>query len=346
MPKTKNPYARLKIIDRLLSQGEYSSQEIWSKVNSELELAGKDEIDIRTIQDDLKYLKEAVPVVEIGSRRAGIKYRYEDRAFSIFVRDLSDEEKDFMSGLLDAVGKMGGLEGLDWVQQLQAMVKRKDDGKPRRELISFSSNPYLRNSNYLGKLFRSIVEKRGIKVKYRPYGDVVRELWMYPYLLKQYSDRWYLVAMEKGETWLGVYPLDRIDWYEEDLSIGYVECDEDKLKGRFEDIIGVSDFSDEEAVDITCWMSKRIAPYVETKPLHWSQRIEVGKVEMNLRNRYSALGDGRFVTFRCKYNNELVQSLLHYSEDLIVVSPKSIRDRIGGKVAEMNARYKAVEQGG
>ena len=69
--------------------------------------------------------------------------------------------------------------------------------KERPRIISFSNNPYLQNSNLLGKLFDTISNQVVIKLVHHTFKDegFNRVLVVHPYLLKQYNDRWYLIGV-------------------------------------------------------------------------------------------------------------------------------------------------------
>ena len=163
-----------------------------------------------------------------------------------------------------------------------------------RRIISFANNPYLHNSNLLGKLFTTISNKVVIDLSYHTFSDPenVRHVVLHPYLLKQYNNRWYLLgAAEDG--YILNFALDRIDDIEQISHIKYMEPD-DGIEDRFDDIVGVTLPQDAQVEKILLWVSESQYPYIETKPLHGSQRIIRGARAEQLYKDYG-FDDGHFV---------------------------------------------------
>ena len=69
--------------------------------------------------------------------------------------------------------------------------------------------------------------------------DVRLAVTLFPYLLKEYNRRWFLVAAAESDGKLLTFGLDRIDDVENLPSHNYVDYDGD-LNELYEDIIGVT----------------------------------------------------------------------------------------------------------
>ena len=147
---------------------------------------------------------------------------------------------------------------------------------------------------------------------------------VYPYHLKQYNDRWYLIARPVDFERCGNYPLDRIEEFKE-VAIPYKESDLD-FDEYFDDVIGVT-VPDEGAEDIVIKVTGKRFNYIRTKPLHLSQRIiEEGK-------GYA------IISINVKINNELESLILSFGDDMEVIVPSTFRDRIAKKIQAMNQQY-------
>ena len=188
----------------------YTCEELLKKVNERLELAGYPTIGgeqgdydryiksgKRVIQLDLQALQDAPFYMEIDSseRKNGSPvYRYADQTQSLFSKPLSDDEKRLLQEVLNTLGQFSGLDSFEWLHDLQEKLNdRRSFGRNEfdkentdtRKIISFSSNLYLEGKDYLGTLFALIANKKVVDVDYTPFGEEMRTIRLYPYLLKQ-----------------------------------------------------------------------------------------------------------------------------------------------------------------
>jgi predicted DNA-binding transcriptional regulator YafY len=163
-----------------------------------------------------------------------------------------------------------------------------------------------------------------LKLSYTPYGKDTITAIVYPYHLKQYNDRWYLIAQAKGYDTYAHYALDRIDSFEE-IALPYKEA-EINFSEYFDDVIGVT-VPDVDAEDIVIKVTGKRFNYIRTKPLHLSQRI-VEEAE-----------DYAIISINVKVNKELESLILSFGEDIEVMAPASFRDRIAEKIQETNKKY-------
>ena len=142
--------------------------------------------------------------------------------------------------------------------------------------------------------------------------------------MKQFNDRWYLIAQAVGYDTFGHYALDRIEEFEE-ISLPYKESDVD-FEEYFDDVIGVT-VPDVESEDIVIKVTGKRYNYIRTKPLHLSQRI-IEEAE-----------DYAIISINVKVNKELESLILSYGDDIEVLAPDSFRTRIADKIKVMNQRY-------
>ena len=111
------------------------------------------------------------------------------------------------------------------------------------------------------------------------------------------------------------------------------------LNERFEDIIGVSFYDNRPLQTILFWVSDESKDFVETKPLHESQRHYKGEKEETLRQQYPMLEGGCFFSIDCTENYELIRELTSFGKDLIVLSPEDIKQKVIDKINGMQKRY-------
>ena len=337
----KNAIMRYKILDSLLSNRNryYSISELLEKVNEALELDGMEPVSRRCIEKDLNTL-ECAPYEAVIERvwYHGKKcIRYAEEGFSIFTKKLTEEEENLLSEVLNTIGQFDGLDTFEWLDSL----KKRLDIKEHRRIIQFDSNPYFEGRNLIGSLFIAISNKQVLALKYHTFKDPqVKEVVVYPYLLKEYNNRWFLIVGVEDGTILN-FALDRIDDFKPMPHIDYIEPDED-LESRFDDIVGVTLFKDKPTEDILLWVNEEGYQYVKTKPLHGSQRDVKGEEDKTMREKYPALQGGRFFRLQCILNYELEQLLMSKMNQLVVLEPATLKDSLINRIKKMDSLYSSI----
>ena len=361
MPSNKNAVIRYMFLDQLLSNRlkKYTCEGLLKEVNERLKLAGYptiggDQSDTerykksgkRLIQMDIQALQDSPFYMEIDNTErlnGSPVYRYADQTQSLFNKPLSDDEKRLLQEVLNTLGQFSGLDNFEWLHDLQERLNDKrafgrreyDREMPApRKIISFSSNDYLKGKDYLGTLFSLISNKKVIDVEYEPFGEGARTIRLYPYLLKQYNDRWYLIgtplATEEFPYRKDFYinlPLDRMNGVTAVEGIDYVDCDED-FEERYEDIIGVTWLSEEKVTPILIAVKNSYTGYVDTKPIHGSQVKFPAEKQEALHETYGAFEGYTFYGLYLKPNREFYNQIYRFGTDIILVEPTGIRIRM------------------
>ena len=360
MPANKNALTRYYILDSLLANRHhnYSSKELCQLVNEKLEELKTSEemkkkeaaVSLRTIQDDLHYLEFGPFLAEIEHYQIDVPsqknpyktvkktcHRYADPSYSIFKKEMTEDEKYLLAEALSLLGQFDGLPNLEGLEALRKSLNVKTD----RQIISFTKNP-LENSTLLGELFTAISQQQVVELHYHRFDtpDEERTVTLHPYLLKEYNRRWYLIAAAESGKLLN-FALDRIDKVVPLPSHVYVPYDGD-LNERFEDIVGVTLNEDKDLQTIVFWVSNRSKDYVATKPIHESQRNIRGEREKELHEKYPTLCEGRFFSIDCIENYELTRELTSFGKDLIVLSPQNIVEQVQQRILEMQNEYSDV----
>ena len=324
MPTNKNALTRYKYLDEMLSDRHhfYDIHDLTKKCNEKLIDAGFPEVSQRCIEKDINYLEYDPFYAEIERYRVNGHrcIRYKNPSFTIFRKELSEEESNLILEVLNTIGQFDGLAHFEWLDRFKIGLGLKK--RPR--IISFSNNPYLQNSNLLGVLFDNISNQVVIKLGYHTFTDKeTREIIFHPYLLKQY------------------FALDRIDAVTALPEVKYKPCNED-LADRFEDIIGVTLYEDRDVEHILFWVSNRSKDYVGTKPIHGSQCQYKSEKDDEFRKQYPSLNEGAFFSIDCIPNYELIRELCSFGKELIVLLPSSIQDDIFNHIKSMLDSYSGV----
>ena len=210
MPANKNAVVRYIILDRMLSDQHhyYTRTQLLNAVNDSLK--GIDEalqVSKRTIEMDLRDMEDIFQIDLDESKIINGKkiIWYADQTRSIFSKPLSDDEKMLLNEVLSTLGQFSGLDNFVWLDDLKTKLGNQvsfggsefdtGSGTPQRKVISFSSNEFLQNKEYLGWFFSAITNKKVVSITYRKFdAESAQEIIAYPYMLKQYRDRWYLLC--------------------------------------------------------------------------------------------------------------------------------------------------------
>lgn len=342
MATNKNALIRYKHLDMLLSDRHhyYDINDLTEKVNEMLYEDGFKTVTRRCIEKDLVYLTERpfCAPIERTKRNGKNCVFYKNASFSIFKQEMSREERNLLREVLNTIGQFDGLDNFEWLEKFKLGL-----GYNRhRRIISFSYNPYLKNSNLLGTLFDYISNKVVVRLYYHTFNDTaIRSIDFHPYLLKQYNDRWFILGAADSDKVILTFALDRIDKVEPLPEKKYFPCTED-LSERFEDIVGVTLFEDCPLEHIVFWVSDVSKGYVETKPLHGSQTPLRGEKEQKLREQYPILEGGAFFSIDCICNYELIRELSSYGKDLLVLTEGEVKQGIFKRVQEMVREYNVL----
>lgn len=347
---------RYMILDELLSNRyhNYSLDELTEEVNKRLADMSPDTNGVvrRTIEKDIFYLENEGPfMVEIerysvpgynkDKQKNYIKQclRYSQPGFSIFKKKLSDDEEYLLRETLSLLGQFEGLPNLDALEELRKGFKVRND---ERKIISFTKNP-IKDSSLIGELFTAISQEQVITIKYHRFDnkETILTTNLYPYMLKEYNRRWFLIAAAESDQKILNFGLERIDKVIPLPSHNYVKY-EGNIDDLFEDIIGVTNYEDKEVEHILFWVSDYSKDYVDTKPLHDSQKHYRGEHEAVMRSNYPSLIGGAFFSIDCKENYELIRELTSFGKELLVLSPTNIQNRIVQTISNAYDEYKLL----
>ena len=330
MPVDKQVLLRYKILNRCFRNRykEYTIDDLVDECNEALRKADKQDVSKRTIQNDINVLEADYDIrldekLKRGRQRL---YRYHDTSYSLPFLRMNDEERNKIQ---DAIRVLEDFEGdplYDWARTLLMQVGGGMFNVDTSSVVSFQSNPDLKGLNLFGKLLQAILTKRTLKMVYTPFGKDSYTERVYPYHLKQFNDRWYLIAQAVGYDTYGHYALDRIESFEE-ISLPYKES-EVNFNEYFDDVIGVTVPERYEPVDVILRVWSNRFNYIKTKPLHLSQRI------ISEEDGYTK------ISINVKINKELISLLLSFGPDVEVIAPASLRAMIAKDTEAMLYKYK------
>ena len=328
MPVDKQVLLRYQVLNKCFRNRyrEYTIDDLVDECNKALRRIDKPDVSKRTIQNDINILEAdyGIRLNENLKRGRQRLYRYVDTSDTISLYRMNDEERNKIEDAIYVLKDFEGEPLYDWVRTILMQIEGGLFDEESSPVVSFQSNLDLKGLDHFSKLLQAILTKRVLKLRYTPYGKAQITATVYPYHLKEYNDRWYLIAQAKGYDSYSHYALDRIDDFEE-VAVPYKEADTE-FDDYFDDVIGVT-VPNDDSEDIVLRISKPRFEYIRTKPLHLSQRI----VE---ENDYFAV-----ITINVKVNKELEALVLSFGSDMEVLSPEGFRARIAERIKVMNQKY-------
>ena len=280
----------------------------------------------RTILNDIAFMESSagwnidLRRIKDGKR---VYYRYRDTNYTINETLLSESEYDKLNEVVIMLEKFKGLPCFEWIDdllfKLQSGLKRSSDA-----IIAFEQAPSLKGTQHIDRLFNSILYKQALEISYRTYNNKVHEWTIHPYLIKQYNNRWFLFGKNTSKNGsISNLPLDRIESIAES-GVSYEE-DDGTLQQMLDSIIGVTIERDAKIEEVKLKFSEQRFPYVLTKHLHKSQKT-IDEHE-------------RIIQIDVMPNKELEALILQYGNDIEVLSPESLRNRIKDKIQQMLYKY-------
>lgn len=276
-------------------------------------------ISVRTLRDDIRFMKSeegfSAPIV---TRKDGGKpyYIYEDREFTIKKQKLSSVETEQLKNTLVTLSRFKGLPKFEWMNEVVARLEGEFEIKNDvAEIVCFEQNPYLKGLEYFDKLFRSISNKRVLKVTYQPSFRDAEESILHPYYLKQYNNRWFLFGL--SDSRIINMAFDRIECFSE-IDCVYIENKDVNFNEYFDDVVGVSVPYGKNPESIKLKISRSRYKYIETKPIHHSQYIIHDQCD----------DDNVVIGLDLIPNYEFETLILGFADSIEVIKPTEFKDRI------------------
>jgi predicted DNA-binding transcriptional regulator YafY len=332
MPINKNNDQRFKILNELLRSPRWHSiREMADIVNEQLEEDGKKPVTDRTIRNDLESMQD-IYLVEVTCRDG--KYKYADSDDSIDKFSLSNDEKDVMEMARHAFAIFRGTPFFEQFDSIfsritgSAVLRNMQQGVHDQRI--YAGEPGADTGvRWLHIIYQAIVQQKSLKISYRPFGQPLKTRTVSPYILKEYRDKWYMVAHAreiKRDVKTNLFKLYRIEAIEP-ASETYVEDPSFNPSTFFKHALGVFHSHDLQPELIRLFFIKEIAPLILESPLHPSMKV--------IRNNAEGLEVSLYV-----FNTiELRNLVLSYGAQCRVLAPEVLKGQIQDELAAALKQY-------
>ncbi|MEX0660360.1 MAG: WYL domain-containing protein [Balneolaceae bacterium] len=329
MSTNKNALLRYQVLDRCFRNigRKYFWQDLLDEINKALEEFNGPGSGIKRRQlfDDIKFMESdqgwSIPLDRKKDGRK-VYYRYSDPEFSISNQPLNESEVSQIEAAISVLSRFSGAPQFEAVQEMLPVLKdRLGLDHTSKEVIGLESNIDLKGIEYLSRLYDAITKEEVLIIEYQDFkSDEPFKLSFHPYYLKQYNNRWFVLGLNEElniPTWN--LALDRIESINQTRK-EYIPTDID-WNDYFYDIVGVTRYQDKEVETVVLEFAEQVAPYVETKPLHPSQKTEW-------------VDDRLHVTIKVIPNYELETLILSFGEKVKVIEPSILLDAINERLIE------------
>jgi len=172
-----------------------------------------------------------------------------------------------------------------------------------------------KGTDNLKKLLIAIKNNNIVKFQYKKYSGIQQNDSLRktePFLLKEFKNRWYLVAKDLSDDKDKVFGLDRIECLQ--ISPHKYSSSNNNRKEFFKDSYGIYTGNSEGAKEIELLLFPPKMYYIKSMPLHESQEI--------------ILENENFMHIKLKLHitPDFIIELLSMGHEMKVVSPKTLKD--------------------
>jgi hypothetical protein len=281
MPANRNALIRYKTIDNCLQNRyrQWTLEDLIDACSDALyEFEGIEKgISKRAIQMDIQIMRSEklgynAPIVVYDNKY----YKYDDPDYSITNTPLTDNDLKTMS---EAVEVLRQFKGFSSFSNMTDIVSRLEDHVTSSKqktvpVIDFEKNENLKGLEYLDAIYHAIVDKQTLELKYRSFkARSASSIIFFPYLLKEYRNRWFVFGMMQKDKTLRNLALDRILSIEIAKSERYIENTLFDTATFFNNLVGVTKGLNSKTEKVRFVASRDDAPYIQTKPIHRSQQF-------------------------------------------------------------------------
>ena len=331
MSQNRNALLRYKVIDRCLNNRikEYTFKDLKDEVDEVLleKHPNYDGISEHQLRVDIRFMMSAdgydAPIIKKIKGRERI-YTYES-PFSISKSTMNETELKSLNQAISVLRMFEGREEFNWLNQIGTIL---DDEYIRRSqpIISYESNLDYAGNNLLPLFFNAILNEIVVEFDYEPFGKQARAVTFHPHYLKQYANRWYIFGKHENQQKATYHlPLDRIKNVRLNHQINFEKCSID-WDDYFFDIIGVIRY-DEPPQEIILHVNKETFPFVQTKPIHPTQKIR------KINDDYYE------IRIKIIPNREFIALLMSYGQDITIIEPEHLNQKMHSIINKMKKNY-------
>lgn len=242
----------------------------------------------RTLQRDIKEIRNVF----------GIDIEYSKFQKGYFISQNENENMNFQR-MMEAFDMFNSLNLAQDLTPFIHLEKRRPKG----------------TENLYG-LLHAIKNRLQIKFNYQKFWEEeLSQRFVEPYALKEFKNRWYIMAKDSKDNNIKSFALDRLTNLEI-TNQTYQYPDNYSIEQSYRYCFGIISPNDEEPQDIILSFDPFQGKYIKTLPLHDTQQVLVDNdEEMKIK-------------LKLCLTHDLVMELLSFGDNMKVIEPKSLADQI------------------
>ncbi len=334
MPKTKLPFYRYLLIDRILRNKlkKYPTiQEILQECKDNFGVTS-----ISSIEKDLSTMRVDfnAPILYHRKFRG---YYYSDSNYKFSRVYLSSDDIQalkntehileefktipFFNEFSEAVDKV--LDGLN------LMEINKENLSNKKSFFQVERSSYIKTQVSLKELFQIIEKRIPIEIKYKKFNESYEKNYhIHPYLLKEFNSLWYLIGFEEKNQKIRTFAVDRLISYQKLNSKKFISernanFDSDKF---FKYCYGITALDQKPEKIILSFLATQ-GKYILLSPIHKSQKVLLNN-ESELRIELTLI-----------FNHEILSKILSYGKNVRVIKPEKIAFKIAKELDATQKMY-------
>lgn len=339
MAQNKNALIRYRTIDKCLQNKyrQWTLEDLIAACSDALyEYEGKETtVSKRTVQLDIQMMRSEKlgynAPIEVYDKKY---YHYVEEDFSI--TDIPLTETD-ITVLTETVSMLKQFKDFSLFKDVSDIVQRLEDKiyaekSHTQSVIHLDKNEQLKGIHFLEEIYQAIIKQIVLIISYKSFKSREEQVFkFYPFILKEYNNRWFIVGKKKESQPISNLALDRIIKIDYDFQTSFITY-QFTPETYYKNVIGVTVNEGLKPSRIELWIDARNAPYVITKPLHNSQRIlhqnEDGSIIIHL-----------FLIV----NYEFERIVLGFGNGMLVRKPEKFKKRIQYIIKEAQEAYAKIE---
>lgn len=340
MPANKNALIRYKTIDNCL-RNTYKRWTLNDLVDAcsdalyDCEGISKG-VSVRTVQMDLQTMRSDKlgynAPIEVYDQKY---YRYSDPDFSIMNMPMSENDYQVLH---EAVDMLRQLDNFEQFAEMSDVVSRLQDKLAiskhnRKPIVHFDNVPNLKGLKLLNPLYNYIAQRQSLRIMYQPFSARKPQQYVvFPYLLKEFRNRWFLFCSRATDLLMFNLALDRIVSVEP-IDVPYRDNPQFDSEHFFDNVIGVTKNIGNKPQHITFRATREQSYYIATKPVHPSQKL----VSCNPN-------DGSCIfSIDVVINIEMYSIMMSFGPGVKLLSPRQAVTFMAKKLRQAAAQYDAEE---
>ncbi len=259
------------------------------------------------IENQLEYLRMQDDTLSIGISERTLKRDFRDinNLFGIEIK-YSKKQKGYYikQTVAENMSFQRTIEAFDLFHSLNL----SEDLKP----FVLLENRKPQGTEHLFGTIHAIKNNLLVRFQYQKFwDDVADERKVLPLALKEFKNRWYLIAKDTKDQKIKTFGLDRIS--ELDITKEFAIANEkEEVLQKFKNCFGIFSPDEENSQEIILSFDPIQGKYIKSLPLHASQQVITDSNEEFL------------IKIQLKITHDLLMELLSYGDSIKVIKPKKL----------------------